>query len=479
MHRNGIRSTASIGWWATSAGLLLTVGLAGLTPVVAGDPAVWPGFRGDGRSVATAPDLPLEWSPQKNIAWRQSLPGYGQSTPVVWNDRLFVTAVEGPNKEKIHVVAVAVGDGRILWHKSFAPAQPGPNHTMMSRAASSPVVDAQGVYCLFETGDLLALTHDGQLRWHRKLTEEYGPFQNNHGLASSLAQDERAVFVLVDHAGPSYLLAVDKRSGKNLWKADRPSRISWTSPVVTQALGRSVVIACSGTLLTAYDAQNGQELARYEGLVGVNIPSPTAAGGLIAVAAGLDRTKPDAAGSARSNCLVRLQEKEGRIELKLVWPGQKVISGMAAPVIHQGHVYYVSREGMVYCIDLNSGEVRYNERLDDEQWATPIAAGDRIYFFGRKGITTVLKSGPEYDKLAVNRLWTLEEYNARLAEAKKRAVLPPPRKEGGPPAPKGNVSAAAYTAVGDIVYGVAAVPGAFLIRTGTELIAVGQPTGNR
>jgi len=437
----------------------------------------WPGFRGDGSSHSTARALPTTWSPQENVAWRSELPGYGQSSPVVWKGRVFVTAIDGPEKEKVLVAALELATGKRLWVKEFASSHRGKNNPMMSRAAPTPVVDADALYCLFETGDLFAFSHDGAKLWHRDLVADHGEFKNNHGLGSSLAQTPRAVFVQVDHFGPSYLLAVDKATGKDLWKADRPQAPGWTSPVVTDWNGKPVVVASGGGTVIAYDAASGQELGRVEGLTGLNIPSVCPSGGVIAVGAGENRLKPDPAASARSNCLIRFGGKDGAA-LETVWGTKKVISGTASPVIHGGYAFYVSKSGFVHCLDLKTGEEKYAERLEDTPWATPVAAGEYIYFFGKSGVTTVLKAGPVFEPVAVNRLWTREEYAARLAAAKKAAAptLPkPPEGKGpgsGPPVPKEELEAMRYAAVGDVVYGVAVVDGTILLRTGTELICV-------
>jgi outer membrane protein assembly factor BamB len=437
----------------------------------------WPGFRGDGSGLTTAHDLPLTWSSKENIAWRVDLPGYGQSSPVVWNGHIYLTAIDGPEKEKLFVVALDAKTGKHVWLKEFTASRKGKNNPMMSRAAPTPVVDADGVYVLFESGDLFAFTHTGEKRWHRSLADDHGEFKNNHGLGSSPAQDAQRVFIQVDHFGPSYLLAVDKKSGKDLWKAERPQFPGWTSPVVADWNGQPAVIASGGSTVIAYDVATGKELARLDGLTGLNIPSVCPLGNLLAVGAGENRMKPDLAASARSNCLLRLGAKDGTA-FETLWGTKKVVSGTASPVIHGGFVYFVSKSGFVHCLDLKTGEEKYAERLDDNPWATPIVAGDYIYFFGKSGVTTVLKTGPEFDKVATNRLWTREEFEARLAEAKKQAAatLPPPPEGkgpgGGPPLPKEELEAVRYSAVGDVVYGVAAINRAFYIRTGTQLICV-------
>ena len=438
-------------------------------------PANWPGFRGDGSSTSAATGLPLTWSPGENVAWRTPLPGYGQSSPVVWGAHAYLTAIDGANKERLIVAAIDTAAGRLLWKKEFAAKRTGKNNPMMARAAPTPAADCDGVYCLFESGDLVALDHGGAVRWRRSLCDDHGDFQNPHGLGSSLAQTARALFVQADHAGPSYLLAIDKVTGADLWKVERPSKASWASPVVTAVAGKPAVVVSGGGTLVAYDAAHGAELATSGGLVGNTIPSPTAAGDLVLVGAGENRMKPDPAASARSNCCLRLTATG----FAPVWQAKgRLLSQHASPLVYEGHAYFVSKDGLVHCLDLASGDERYAERLAEACWATPLGAGGRVYFFGKSGVTTVLKAGPDYEALASNRLWAAGD-SARRREAATKAAEPslpaPPSGKGprgGPELPKAELDAMRASAVGDVVYGVAATGRALLIRTGTELICV-------
>jgi hypothetical protein len=204
------------------------------------------------------------------------------------------------------------------------------------------------------------------------------------------------------------------------------------------------------------------------------------AGDLVVLGAGENRMKPDLAASAKSNCCVRLTSQGDRISFEPVWQGKKAISHHASPLVHKGHAYFVTKTGLVHCVDLKTGEERYAERLDNPCWATPVGAGDHVFFFGKDGVTTVLKAGPKYERVASNRLWSSDDFAKRLEEAKKKAeeTLPTPpegKGPGGPPLPKEEREAMRYSAVGDVVYGVAAVDGTFVVRTGTELICVRAP----
>ena len=432
----------------------------------------WPGFRGDGTSRTAAKNLPVAWSPKDGVAWRIATTGYGQSAPVVWKDAVYLTAINGPEKETLIVAKFAAADGRKLWEKTFPASQKGKNNPMMSRAAGTPAADAVGVVALFESGDLIALTPNGSVRWQRSLGKEFGDFKNNHGHGSSPVQTADAVLVLVDHAGPSYLIAVNKGDGSTKWKADRPSRNSWTSPVVAEVGGKPVAVVSSGGAATGYDAATGAKRWEFDGLKGNTIASPTASGDVIVMAAGDDRMKPDAKLSAESNRAVRLSAGEPTT----VWKAKKVLGNTASPLVHAGHAYFADKNGFVHCLDAATGEERYSERLDNPCWATPIGAGEHVYFFGKDGVTTVLKAGPGYEKVSSNRLWSAADFDAKKEAAKTTQVVPgpPPGKgpAGGPPVPKGELDAIRYSAVGDVVYGAAAVDGAFFLRTGTELVCV-------
>ncbi len=437
-----------------------------LASVLAANPTAdtWAGFRNDGSGRTAATNLPTKWSPTENVAWKVSTPGYGQSSPVVWKDRVYVTSVEGEQKEKLHVGCYALTDGKKQWVKTFDATQKGKNNPMMSRAAGTPVVDGEGVYALFESGDLIALDHKGELRWERKFATELGELKNNHGLGSSPAQTDKTVIVLLDHQGPGKLIAVNKSSGKDVWAVDRTPRSSWTSPVVVNG---SVVVSSGGTV-TGYAAADGKQLWEMTGLVGNSIPSAAVAGDSVIVAAGENRMKPDADATSKSNCKVTLGGKDG---YTVAWHAKKLASGTASPIAHAGHVYFTDKSGFVVCLDEKTGEEKYRERLDNQQWATPIAAGDHVFFFGKDGATTVLKTGAEYDKVASNKLWSDADAAKRKEEAKKKdAESQPKPADGKEPAP--GAEAARYSAVGDVVYGAAAVDGAFVVRTGTELVCV-------
>ncbi|MGL6074187.1 MAG: PQQ-binding-like beta-propeller repeat protein [Fimbriiglobus sp.] len=448
-----------------------------LLAVLTSAPDSWTGFRGDGSSASQSQKLPVTWSPSDGIAWKASLSGYGQSSPVVWGEQVYTSAIDGTEKETVLIQAVNRATGKVAWTKSFPGSQKGKNNPMMSRASPTPVVDAGGVYAFFETGDVIALNHSGELRWQRSISKDYGEFKNNHGIGSSPSQTKSSMIILLDHTGPSYLLALDKAKGETTWKTERTSRNSWTSPVTATIQNRETILVSSSGTLDAYDAVSGKLLATQDGLTGNNIPSPTVVGDLILVGAGENRMKPDLAASAKSNCCLKLDFSSAEPKLSMAWQGKKAISHHASPVVCDGYAYFVTKTGFVHCVDMKTGQECYAERLDNACWATPISANGHIYFFGKDGLTTVVKAGSTFDKVATNRLWSTEDFAKRQAEARASTPLPAggPKDRGpggGPPLPKEELEATRYSAVGDVVYGVAAVDRAIYLRTGTELICI-------
>ncbi len=411
----------------------------------------WPGFRGTGDGVA-AGDYPVKWAPKEGIAWKVDLPGYGQSSPVVWDGTVYLTAVEGEQREKGYVVALDAKTGKERWRHAFEPTQKAKWAYTISRGAPTPCADKAGVYCFFEGGNLIALDHAGKVRWERSLSKEYGDFQGGHGVGSSPAQTADAVFVLIDHRGPSYLLAVDKATGKNRWKTDREQRGGWASPVVATRGGKPEVIASSAGTIIGYAADTGKELWKLDGVVGNTLPSASVAGDRVLFGGGTSRSKEDAPVSAKGNGCLKLVAKDGKPSFETAWTAKIGISNYATPLGYEGVAYFVNQVGVVYAHDLATGKELFSERIDGACWASPLGAGGHVYFFGKDGTTSVLKAGKEFDQLASNKLW----------DAKAKPAAAPDKKDA--PGEYGDPT----------VYGVAAADGAFFVRTGTQLFKVGK-----
>ena len=194
----------------------------------------WPGFRG-GRdtNVSGAARLPLSWS-DDSVEWRVTTPGFGQSSPVIWDDTVFLTSLEGAMKETLFVTAISLEEGVERWRRKFDAAEAFEWNDYVSKGAPTPAVDGERLYAFFDSGDLLALDHGGETVWHRRLGAEYGTVGGNHGVGNSVLLTGDAVVVLLARRTYSYLLAVDPATGETRWKTDREPGVAWSTPVLAR-----------------------------------------------------------------------------------------------------------------------------------------------------------------------------------------------------------------------------------------------------
>lgn len=398
--------------------LAAAVALAVLSAARADSPPDrWAGFRGAGDSVTAAKELPLKWSPTENVAWTVELPGYGQSSPVVWKDTVYLTSAEGENKDTLHVLAHDLATGKERWRASYRNPQKVKATDYVSRSAPTPVVTADRVFALFESGDLFALDHAGKEVWHRSLLKDFGPLSGNHGLGTSPVLAGDALLVLVAQGTP-YLLAVDAATGKDRWKADHPFGGSWTSPAVVTVGGKAVAVVSSPGLAAGFDVKTGEKLWQLDGLTGNTVATPTPAGELVVL------------GSSDRASQVAIRPGAGE---RVAWRSAEGVSSFGSPLVYGKYGYSVSRDGVAYCFDPATGKAVWDTRLPASCWASPVGGAGRVYFFTRDGVCVVMKPGADPDVVAENRL--------------------PGRGR---------------------VYGVAAVKGAFVVRTGSALHKIGR-----
>jgi len=419
----------------------------------------WPGFLGTGDSTTTAKAVPVEWSPTANIAWKQTIPGYGQSSPVIWGDHAFVTSVEGAMKEKLHVVCLSLKTGKVVWDHTHASTHEEKSSVYISRAAPTPVVDENGIYAYFESGDVMALSHAGQEQWTRSLTKDYGAPVNKFGLSASPVQTDDRIMILIDDEGPSYVVAISKETGDVLWKTDRTSRVSWSSPALIP-IGDTVQLVCSSAgSVDGYDVDTGKQLWTFTEVGGNNNTSPVAAGnGTFFVGASPGRDGKNTELARKSNGLLQVSKTEAGWTPSFAWTNTAPTPSWGSPMSHQGYAYWVNRAGVLYCLDVKTGESVYTERLKQGCWATPVAIGDHIYIFGKSGLTTVLAAGNKFKVVAENELWTEENppiNNTPTAEEETEE-----RKRG----------VAMFSR--PTLYGTAIVNNYILIRTGSQLYCI-------
>ena len=387
--------------------------------------ADWPHWRGPhATGVATDEAPPTQWSVTERILWKTPLGGLGVSTPIVSGDRVFVTSqvgasvrrpgnhprlVQGTNAAAAGEQALGAardasgeaaaedrtfflveafnrGDGRRLWQQRVEATGDFPGvHDKHNMATPSPVTDGRMLYAWFGTGQLVALTVDGSIAWQRHLGREIAPFDIPWGHSSSPVLHEDTLLLLCDQPSASYLLALDKRTGKERWKADRgKGRSSYSTPLVVRTPSRVEVIVNSSERVDAYDAASGALLWHVGESNRFPVPSPIVHDGVIYMSRGY-RSGPYFA--------VRPGGSGDVSATHVLWHVPTGAPYVSSLVYDQGRLYMANDVGVLTAIDAKTGERVWQERIDGVFSASPVAAGGHIYFVTEDGDTIVVKSG--------------------------------------------------------------------------------------
>ena len=387
----------------------------------------WPGFRGEGNSKTKIQSLPLKWTEKEGILWKNQISGFGQSSPVIWNDRIYITSTGGQSKESLYLDCYDLNSGKSIWKRTIKATEAVKKVTnMISQGAPTPFTGPEGIYVFFESGDLLAFNHEGKRLWERKLTEEFGPFKGGHGVGSSLVGVPERLVLLIDHEGPSYLLCVDRVTGKTRWKTSREPRVSWTTPLYLKHKEEEQIIISSNGIIESYRLDNGKRIWWFDEIEKNTVASPSADGNLII------------AGSSypKQSLAIRLGGEGNISETHLEWRAKAVTSSFAAPLVHRNVVYFINRAGTLQAQNFKDGTQRWEYKLPDGCWASPLAASERIYLFCKNGKSLVLEASEKGAKV-------LSENVVAVAE-------------------------------NDKVYGYAVSENKFVLRTSREIICVGK-----
>jgi outer membrane protein assembly factor BamB len=384
-----------------------------------------------GTGVSTEKVLPTEWSRNQNIAWRAKLAGLGVSSPVVWGDRVFVTyqvgagalrqgthptfiqdgnpveagetplggARPGQLDEKIvfAVAAFRTTDGRQLWeYRVDATGKIPEVHEKRNLATSSAVTDGERVYAWFSNGQLAALDLNGKAVWTRHLGKEYSAFDLDWGHASSPALSGDRLILMCYQGSAAFLLALDKRTGKELWKVERDRTLkSYSTPLAIDTPQGSEVIVNSTESMESFDPATGKSLWKYMEPTRFAVPMPLYHEGILYVSRGY-RSGPYWALKAGAR---------GEVEKsKLLWHVETGAPYTSSMVYDGGLLYMATEMGIVSCIDAKTGERVWRERLGGIYSASPVAAAGRIYLFSETGESLVLRSGRTPEVLARNKL---------------------------------------------------------------------------
>ena len=366
----------------------------------------WPQWRGPQlNGVSTETGLPLKWTSDSNVAWKLPLPEWSGATPIVWGNSIFLNVAEGG---ALSLWCVDRKGPTVLWK---APLGSG-NHKEQKQNMSSPspVTDGTHVYVMTGTGILKGFDFKGNALWSRDIQREYGRFGLNWGYASSPLLHEDGLFVEVLHGmhtdDPSYLLRIDKNTGKTVWKVERPTEAlrespdAYTTPALLQYGTTTEIVVSGGDVVTGHDPATGKELWRLNGLNPHNdtsnriVASPVVAGGLIIA-------------PSRVNPVIAIRPG-GRGDVSQSHKAWQFSRGpdVPTPVSDGTHVFIVTDNGIVYALNAKTGAVVWGPtRLKSGTYsASPVLADGRVYVTNEDGLTSVFAAGPAYELLAENPL---------------------------------------------------------------------------
>lgn len=372
----------------------------------------WPQWRGPYMNgVSDAQGLPLKWSAEtgENIAWKLPMPSRSGATPIIWNNHIFLNVATAEREGNVELWAVERSTGAIMWKRPLS----GGNHMERKQNMStpSPVTDGTAVWVMTGTGILKAFDFSGAELWTRDIQKDYGRFGLNWGYASSPLLHRDALYVQVLHGmktdDPSYVMRIDAKSGKTLWKVDRPtdaiqeSPDAYTTPALLEYSGKTEIVITGGDVVTGHDPATGKELWRSKGLNPDNIPSyrivssPLVAAGLVIAPT---RVKPMLAIKPGGSGDVTTTHRAWSFDR-----GPDVPS----PVSDGKLLYSVDDRGVVHALDVKTGTIVYGpERLKNDSYsASPVLADGRIYVTSENtGVTSVFAAGPKFQVLAENPL---------------------------------------------------------------------------
>lgn len=366
------------------------------SPVQAED---WPGWRGP-RADGTSKDqgFPVEWDSETNIRWKVPLPGAGNSSPVIVEGRVYLTATTGRDHSSLHVLCLNMADGQRVWETRLFGSPSEAPFTMFpperGHAASTVAVTRERVIALFGTGDLVCLDTEGKPCWMRSLATEFGTFRNDYGIASSPIMVGELVVVQIDHLNGSYLLAVDRATGRTQWKTDRPDVYdNWSTPVVADVRDKKQLICLGSRRVAGYDLDTGKQSWSLEGLERLCATTAIVRGDRAYVVSG------------PSGATLALDLSATPVP-KVLWKSRKNGPFVPSPVVSHGFYLMTNDQGMAFCLDLETGKEHWRERLGGggRMRPSPVAADGLIYFTSLDGVTTVVRASEEFQRVGENPL---------------------------------------------------------------------------
>ncbi|MEM7350670.1 MAG: PQQ-binding-like beta-propeller repeat protein [Acidobacteriota bacterium] len=382
----------------------------------------WPQWRGPlATGVAPRADPPIVWSESKNVRWKVELPGKGHSTPIVWDDRIFLTSaiphgerlpapephdhgahdnVAPSQKQRFVVFALDRNDGSVLWQRTVRDEQPHEaTHTTGTWASNSALTDGEHVFASFGSRGLFALDLAGKVIWEKDLGDM--KTRHEHGEGSSPALHGDTLIVNWDHQGDSFVVALDKRNGKERWRVARDEITSWSTPLIVEHGGKPQVVISATKRVRSYDLATGKVVWEAGGLSRNVVASPVAADGMVYAGNSYDW---------QAMLAIRLDKAKGDITDTdaIVWKRDRDTPYVPSPVLYDDLLCFLKHShGILTCVEAKTGEARLGPiRVEQVRnvFASPVAADDRLYITSREGTTAVIQLGVQFEMLTVNQL---------------------------------------------------------------------------
>lgn len=349
----------------------------------------WPQFRGpNGSGVSDETGLPVRWGKDEGLRWKVELPGRGLSNPVIVGGRVFVTACTGPKQDRLHVLCYDEATGKKLWERQLWATGNTFCNAKTCMAAPTPAADGKQVFALFASGDLAALDRDGDLLWYRSLVRDYPTITNQVGMAASPVLLKNVLLVPMENAGESFAAGLDRHTGKNLWKVGRHRDINWVTPLVFANGDRTDAVFQTNRDLTAYDPETGAVRWTYAAGGPSNVASPVAAGDGLLLMAGGEFTA--------------LRPGRDRAGPEVVWKSNRIKTGYTSALVYKGRVYTLNASRLT-CTELATGKPLWQELVEGQFSASPVAADGKVYVVNEAGETTVFRvTGEQPEVLARN-----------------------------------------------------------------------------
>jgi outer membrane protein assembly factor BamB len=365
----------------------------------------WRGMHNDGISNET--EAPIQWSQTENVKWRLPLPGEAAATPIVWEDKIFLTSAEG---DALVLMCISA-EGKELWKRTLGHGNRDVRSGEANFAAPSPVTDGEHVWAFLGTGDLACYDFEGNQVWHTNIADRYGKFRLGFVMSSTPVLDKDRLYVQLIHSNAWLVLSLDKMTGKEVWKHDRKSDATaecehaYTSPILYRDAEREYLVVHGADYVTAHSLEDGSEIWRCGGLNPISsynyslrfVTSPVATEGLIVVP------------SAKNGPVLGINPAAAPGDITdsewQIWKRQRGTPDVPSPLIHDGLVYLCRENGNLICLDATTGEQLYRERTHlHRHRASPVYANGHIYLTSRDGVITVVKAGREFEIVASNSM---------------------------------------------------------------------------